>query len=238
MKRYLALIVGVALALSMSVYAVNLDDYMLDDGNYDMDGYYYALACEKAAPFGDALTPSAYWVYNGNEVPDFYDYAAFTADYDALVASYAPSEPEQAAPSDVEMEEPPMDKTPESEPVWEEEEPEEVPEYPDFEPIESVDTTTPMVYTVVDARGAASFDMGEESESALKNFVVSLFGAYEPILTTSTVTETVDGEVVTTLIDTVASGIAGVDFEWVTGVVIFCIVLFSFFRIVGVVFKR
>ena len=83
-----------------------------------------------------------------------------------------------------------------------------------------------------------SDESGTESDSVLKNLVVSIFGAYEPILTTTTVTETVDGEVITTLLDTVANGVAGVDFEWLTGVVIFCIVLFSFFRIVGVVFKR
>ena len=69
MKRYIALILGIALALSVSAYAVNLDDYMLDDGNYDMDGYHYALACEKAAPFGDALLPSAYWIASEDGMP-------------------------------------------------------------------------------------------------------------------------------------------------------------------------
>ena len=237
MKRYLALIVGVALALSMSVYAVNLDDYMLDDGNYDMDGYYYALACEKAAPFGDALLPSAYWIASEDGMTYTFDYDAFTADYDALVASYAPSETEQVEPSVMETEEYPVDEVTEGETVPEETEivdteTEEIPE--------SVDSIAPTVYTVVDGRGMTAYadEGGAESDSVLKNLVVSIFGAYEPILTTTTVTETIDGEVVTTLLDTVADGVAGVDFEWLTGVVIFCIVLFSFFRIVGVVFKR
>lgn len=55
----------------------------------------------------------------------------------------------------------------------------------------------------------------------MKALITSLFGVYEPVMA---------GEVV-------ASGLAGVDWPWVAGVLLFAIVLYSFFRLVGVLLK-
>ena len=53
----------------------------------------------------------------------------------------------------------------------------------------------------------------------MKELIVSIFGVYEPVATT---------------VQVVASGLAGVDWPWVAGVLLFGIVLYSFFRLVGV----
>lgn len=72
-----------------------------------------------------------------------------------------------------------------------------------------------------------------EPLTGFKAFVVSIFGEYEPVITTSLVKETVGDSVQTTLVDVVASGFAGVDFVWLAGVLLFAILLHGFFRIVG-----
>lgn len=61
----------------------------------------------------------------------------------------------------------------------------------------------------------------------MKDLIVSLFGSYEPVMTS------VAGDSV----QVVASGMAGVDWEWIAGVVLFAIVLYSFFRLVGVLLR-
>lgn len=55
----------------------------------------------------------------------------------------------------------------------------------------------------------------------MKDLILSLFGAYTPVMS---------GEAV-------AFGLAGVDWPWVAGVLLFAIVLYSFFRLVGVLLK-
>ena len=66
--------------------------------------------------------------------------------------------------------------------------------------------------------------------TSFKQFVLSLFGSYTPVTYS-----VVQGE---TSYDVVASGFAGVDWPWVIGALIFCICLYSFFRLLGLVFKR
>lgn len=73
----------------------------------------------------------------------------------------------------------------------------------------------------------------------MKDFIISLFGVYEPV--TYQVTEclgtTSEGVPITEICDVVASGAAGLDWPWLMGVGLFAIVLYSFFRIVGVLFR-
>lgn len=71
----------------------------------------------------------------------------------------------------------------------------------------------------------------------MKALVVSIFGEYEPVMTTAAVTETVGEETTTTLVDTVASGAAGVDYEWLAGVFLFGILLFCLMRLLGGILK-
>ena len=68
----------------------------------------------------------------------------------------------------------------------------------------------------------------------MKELIVSIFGVYEPVATT--VAYVVPGSEGSTLeeVQVVASGLAGVDWPWVAGVLLFGIVLCSFFRLVGV----
>lgn len=72
----------------------------------------------------------------------------------------------------------------------------------------------------------------------MKEMILSLFGSYEPV----TYTEyfqiaSEDGTLVLDSFEVVASGLAGVDWPWVMGVLLFAIVLYSFFRLLGVILK-
>ena len=67
--------------------------------------------------------------------------------------------------------------------------------------------------------------------------LISIFGEYEPVLTTAAVTETVDNVTTTTLIDVVADGAAGVDFEWLSGVFLFGILLYCLMKLLGGILK-
>lgn len=67
----------------------------------------------------------------------------------------------------------------------------------------------------------------------MKDLILSLFGAYEPVMTVETHV-VVD---VAQTVEVVAAGVAGVDWPWVAGVLLFAIVLYSFFRLVGVLLK-
>lgn len=59
----------------------------------------------------------------------------------------------------------------------------------------------------------------------MKDLILSLFGPYEPV------TMIQDG------VEVVASGLAGVDWPWLMGACMFAIVLYSFFRLVGVILR-
>lgn len=72
----------------------------------------------------------------------------------------------------------------------------------------------------------------------MRNLIIQLFGVYTPVTTTEVITIT-DAEGIPQAISNtvVAAGAAGVDWAWIAGVVLFGIVLYSFFRLVGVFFK-
>lgn len=93
----------------------------------------------------------------------------------------------------------------------------------------------PPVYVLNDMR-AGSGD-GVFALAGLKALIVSIFGEYTPITTTAAITETVGSETTTTLIDVVADGAAGVDYEWCAGVLLFAIMLFCLMKIIGGVMK-
>ncbi len=78
-----------------------------------------------------------------------------------------------------------------------------------------------------------------EELTGLKALVVSLFGEYTPVTTKTPVTEEIEGIVsVTGWVTTVAEGAAGVDYEWIAGVLLFAIMLSSFMKLVGVLLKQ
>lgn len=100
--------------------------------------------------------------------------------------------------------------------------------------VPSVENSVP-VYTVNDLRSAG--DTAITPLVGLKAIVVSIFGEYTPVTTTTTVTETVGSETTTTLIDTVAEGAAGVDYEWCAGVLLFAVLLYCLLKLLGGVLK-
>lgn len=72
----------------------------------------------------------------------------------------------------------------------------------------------------------------------MKSLIVQLFGSYTPVMTQELVPYTAaDGTVAYQLVDVVASGAAGLDWPWIMGVLLFAIVLYSMFRILGVFFR-
>lgn len=71
----------------------------------------------------------------------------------------------------------------------------------------------------------------------MKDLIISLFGVYEPVMTQIAVTNEIEGVLSTELVDVVAAGAAGIDWPWIMGVLLFAIVLWSLFRILGVFFK-
>lgn len=71
----------------------------------------------------------------------------------------------------------------------------------------------------------------------MKELIVSLFGPYEPVMTQMAVQTEIEGALSTELVEVVASGAAGLDWPWIMGVLLFAIVLWSLFRLLGVFFK-
>lgn len=75
----------------------------------------------------------------------------------------------------------------------------------------------------------------DAEEQTMRDVVALVFGEYTP--RTQTVTEHLsDGSSVT--YTEVVSGVAGLDWEWITGAGLFALAMFSFFKIVGVFLKN
>ena len=94
--------------------------------------------------------------------------------------------------------------------------------------------TDPPVSTIEDLRPA---DAPVEVLTGLKALVTSIFGEYTPVTTTSVISQTVGNDTQQYLIETVAPGAAGVDYEWVAGVLLFAIMLFCLMKLLGGVLK-
>lgn len=71
-----------------------------------------------------------------------------------------------------------------------------------------------------------------------KSFITSLFGTYTPVSYTVSQTVQIGEEVYTDTYDVIASGLAGVDWPWVIGALLFLIALYSFFRIISMILRR
>lgn len=234
MRKYLFLPVMLALlvALSVGVFAETcLDDYAyIDDTGalqHDFASYYHALAVDMVNHSGVSVDTEKYWSYSPIDFSKVYDYDAFSADYDSALETLKKDVPAYVEPVDTVS---PTSVLDTDDSITTDDLPADVAE----------DAPSYVVYDMraLPDGGATSDSNSSESFAGLKGFVESIFGPYTPITTSLPVKETVNGSTVTNLIDTVASGAAGVDYAWLAGVAIFCIVLFSFFRILGVVFKR
>lgn len=75
----------------------------------------------------------------------------------------------------------------------------------------------------------------DQPNESMSGIVASVFGTYSP--KTQTVSQTLDnGTVVTS--QEIIPGVAGMDWHWIAGVFLFAVVLWSFFRFLGVIFKH
>ena len=70
--------------------------------------------------------------------------------------------------------------------------------------------------------------------STMQDIRTAIFGTYTPVTSDSAVAAA-DGTV--TIVTEVASGMAGVDWPYVLGVLLFAVVMYSFFRLVGAILK-
>ena len=85
-----------------------------------------------------------------------------------------------------------------------------------------------------DVQLTTAVDAHEEDTTGLPGVVKSVFGEYHP--RTQTITETrADGTVLTSV--ECVPGLAGLDWYWLSGVFMFGLVLWSFFRFLGGVLK-
>lgn len=112
--------------------------------------------------------------------------------------------------------------------------PDSLPSGDDF-PIFVTEDLEPHVYVVSDQRSTDYYSLA--LVDGLKGLMRSVFGEYTPVMTTIAITETVDGVTTTTLIDAVAEGAAGVDWEYLSGVALFGILVFCLFKLLGGVLK-
>lgn len=102
------------------------------------------------------------------------------------------------------------------------------------------ETSTPVIVMQSEASTpsttrSVSLDAPTVDAAGLPAVVKSVFGEYHQ--RTQTVTEVVsDGTSVTSTEP--VPGLAGLDWYWLSGVFLFTVVLWSFFRFLGVVFKR
>lgn len=236
MKRTIILAAVLCLAFSINAFAMVSPDYFwiaMADGSsaFDQEGYEQALAWDEAAMLG--LTLDIHMFESIDADGSFaFDYDAYEDARDQELALRN----QALAVSETESESELLENEPTSE-ILPSDESQIVSDLLEGDSsvdffIEALESNS---YSVVDLR--AAYADKETASSGLKAFVQSIFGTYTPVTTSQAVTETVDGETVTTLMDVVAEGAAGVDYEWIAGVAIFCIVLLSFFRILGVVFK-
>lgn len=71
------------------------------------------------------------------------------------------------------------------------------------------------------------------------NLIYRIFGQYNPVTYTETVEvwDEVNQTFLTIQNDIIPSGLSGVDWPWLAGVVLFAITLYSFFRLIGGIFN-
>lgn len=241
MNRFVVIVLSLVLALPFAAFAeVNPDAYWypMEDGSYgyDTEGYEHDLAVDMVQLSGVNLDPEQYWKVDPNATVELlytYDFDAFKTEYDALIEALSPV-----------VEVPEEDKVPDPYPVeWPEEDidnemdmgmsdNENILQVDEIDPVPDMEESSPVVYVLNDLRSDAGVSDVILADG-LKGVIQSIFGVYEPVTTTAAFTETVDGETVTTLVDVVADGAAGVDYEYISGVILFGVMLFCLFKLLG-----
>lgn len=86
-----------------------------------------------------------------------------------------------------------------------------------------------------DAPDRLVYPHADSEASALSEVIRSLFGSYTP--RTQTVTTYYDGQPISTD-EQIVPGLAGLDYEWIAGAVLFTLIIFCLFRLLGGVLKN
>ena len=148
-------------------------------------------------------------------------------DWDTLPAV----DPESAAPSSGSSTVPDTSPAPAPEDDFLEEDP-----LPTYDEYFSDYAASYSVMSVADLDDPVSFYSGSGEGQSMKEVIVQVFGEYTP--RTQTVTQYLsDGSVLDTATE-IVPGVAGMDWQWISGVVLFSVMLFSFLKMVGVLLKN
>lgn len=247
-KRFVVVALSLVFALSFTCSAVEWDAYYYqnEDGSYghDYESYKHDLAQEMVEERGLNIDVSQYWTPKPDSpvLEYFFDFEAFQADYDAMIAALPPKDVPSldegataadpldgsaaVAPEEVLVEETPVEDVPVDESVV------ELPEVLEDELAILEDLSSGNSYAVNDFRADMGDSVSVDAEG-MKSVIRSIFGEYQPVTTTAVYTENIDGDIVTSLVDVVADGTAGVDWEYVSGVFLFGLMLFCLFKLLG-----
>lgn len=92
------------------------------------------------------------------------------------------------------------------------------------------------VMSVSDLNDPETVSSGSGEDQSMKEVIVQVFGEYSP--RTQTVTQYLsDGTLLGTTTE-IVPGVAGMDWQWISGVALFALVLSSFLKLVGVLLKN
>lgn len=249
MKKVIVIFAFVLL-LTSSASAANWLDYVYTDSDgirvVDVDSYNAAVAQELVDASGVDLVVADYWYFDDAGCPRF--------DNDAFESAYAVAleqlEQEKTEVEDLEtttddlsdnlspdasLSDPATSDSGSSDSMPDLDLNAALSESDEEVVVVVEENTEPHIYTVSDERSSAVYSLG--LADGLKELMRSIFGEYTPVLTTIAVTETVDNVTTTTLVDAVAEGAAGVDWEYLSGVALFGILLFCLMKLLGGILK-
>lgn len=110
------------------------------------------------------------------------------------------------------------------------------PDDPDTGDDEETAAITFSVLSIADLDEAETGVSGSGEEASMRDVIVQVFGEYSP--RTQTVTQYLsDGSLLGTTTE-IVPGVAGMDWSWISGVLLFALVLASFLKLVGVLLKH
>lgn len=249
MKK-LIVIFAFVLLLTSSASAANWLDYVYTNPDgvrvVDVDSYNAAVAQELVDASGVDLVVADFWYFDDAGYPHF-DNDAFESAYAAALEQLEQEQTEvedfetttdvlsDNFPSDIPLSDPVVPDSGSSGSSPDLDLNAALPESDESVTVIIEENTEPHIYTVSDERSGAVYSLG--IAEGLKDLMRSIFGEYTPVLTTIAVTETVDNVTTTTLVDAVAEGAAGVDWEYLSGVALFGILLFCLMKLLGGILK-
>lgn len=198
-----------------------------------------ALLCLIMAVFMvniSAFAEEEVWVFDPDEgavvVHDDGTTEPFTPEFSVLDAEPPLDEPAASLPDP----EPVADPVPED-PVIQEpvEEPERYAAPDSYEELDDLDVDSFPSYAVMSLNEEDPSPLSDPEDRSMKDVVVMVLGEYSP--KTQTVTQYLSDGSSDSYVE-IVPGVAGMDWEWIGGAALFALVLFSFFKFVGVLLRN